>query len=1151
MIIINKGIVMNKNGSITIFLAIVLLTLLSFVLSIYEVTRVQILDIEASQLSVFSGNSVLAAYDSTLKNEYGIFARNIDYSDLDFIYPDKGIKKVLYGQIDGRNVSVKDNVQNKNLSSDFAYYLGENLEGSQFISAEVEAKPISTLHSRAAREYLKSEILNYTKANIVLTKISQILESYDIFLKIGKTTDFEERKNKIISKAGTLESEYSKLYAYIDGVDVRDVYGQSSVNNYINRLNVSKRNPNNLPNAIQKGKYIDLISALKNYRDAYTSIIESKTWLKDLYLEFKPIDDEYDELSSDISDLDSDILELNKKIERYNKDLEKLSAESRSVAFIKAKIKSLKDSLKEFNLEKRNLQTYLSIVSEERERVYKKIEEKIKNIESAINGVEKNHFIFKALIIDNPDNISMSEDYGISSSSKDKYNSFLSNNKFVKNIIQEIRKNGENLGSAIDDFVVKEKDKKDDYIEGTYKEAEESLNKIKKQYGAVLRDTFDEKGNLNLMEIQVDNNIRLLEGLEKEVNYLSDSVYIDLAYEFKVEGLDKHILKELNSVTLNSKVLGRMISNLKFSKLSSGEYLEKMDELILALKAYKNVSGLSYEVVLDAENESFIERFKAMKKIYQDIYDNLNGVVSGKFLSSDLYRLPEDLPSLGVEVDEEKYKMNSEIIRDDISILDSDKSSKFFSDLLGNLSASDFMDKILISEYIICMFKAYSDNFLQRESMSGYKIKEHIFPTEIEYIISGIENPESIMAYVITTIYAMRMGVNIISLLLDSKKREEIIGFANAIAGWWSFGSGAIVMSVVITFLWASVESGIDIAVLIHGGKIPIIKTSRSWYSSLDGLTASGYLGLLGAGKSFVSENLQKIINEVPKNVMDLSSEMLGLVGDAYKENVSAGIDSLYTIVYDAFSKEIERLEYRFDDALIKAINDKREGKKVLDKYPVDGLAFEEKMLVDKAKRLVEKAEMDDAEYAFYVELKKRVKKELSEDLSKCEEGIKSKYFDFIDYELGKAKDEIKKICDVGQKEISEITKKRVDDIFLDINKKIKKKYGDVSGKKDSAFVPRFDYYDYLRLILLSNNDMDVVLDRTLDIIDLNISAKKSGIKPKSAEDLELKNYAYEIGFEADYKFGFKFFDISSALGIEKGDGLFNIRQKKVLVYEK
>ncbi len=1137
---------MNKKGSVTIFLAIVIFTLISFVLSIYEVTRIQILDIEASQLAVFAGNSVLAGYDSALKNEYGIFARDLNYCDLEYIYPENDISKILYGEEEASEVTVKSDAKSKKISADFAYYLGENLRGSDLLNAEVKAEGISNLRSSGAREYLKSEIINYTKLNLPLTKINSIFENYDIFVKIGKTTAFEDRKNTIVKKAGDLENNYSKLYVFLDGVDVSSIYGESTVNNYINRLYVSEKNPNKLPPAMKKGEYLDLSSILLNYQESYKSILLASKGLKNLYLKFKPLDIEYNNLKSDIEALNSDIARISRNLSSLSKQLTNLPAESHIEINLRSQIEALKSELRELRGNKRNLQMTLNIVAKKREPLYKKIKKKMKTIDLAGKYINKNHFIFDALIVDNPDNVILSDDYGNSIGIEEKYNSFLSNNKTVKGIIKTIRKEGQSLSLKIDSFIEKEEDKKDDYINGTYKEAERTLNKIKKEYGSVLKESFDEKGNLNLMEEKVDANIHAIESVYEEIEYLSDKTYADLAHQFKVEGVDENDLKELNQRTIKSDDVDRFVSGLDFSDNTSNLFVDKIEKVISSLASYKNVSGLSYENALNTDNKSFSEHYKALKNIYENIYS----FMKSPLMSYDNYSLPADLKSLGKNLNKDEYKLNSNISKDDISKLDSEKSNKLFSDLADVLSLEGIAEKILISEYILSMFKAYPDKFLKRESMSGYKLKEHIYSTELEYIISGIESSDTAMAYMITSIFAIRMGLNTIFLLIDAQKREEIISFANIIAGWWSFGSGTIIMSVIISFLWASIESGVDVMVLIHGGDVPLFKTRHTWYTSLDGLTANGYMKMLDASKSIISQKMEMIIKEVPKNVLAISEEMMEIVGDVHKENVARGMNLIYTKVYDASSAEIDRLDNKFDDILVEAVSNKRDGKKILENYSVgNDLSVEEKEIINRTRKFVDEAYVE-GDYDSYVKLKKEVKDELAVELHKIKESIKNKHFEFVDDEIKKANSKIKNLMKKAEDKSSEIVSRSIDDIFDDMDKQVRKRYGEVSDKSKLSLVPRLDYFDYLRLMLLTNSDLDDVLDRTVDMIDINLSAKKSGDKPKSKDDLMLENYTYEIKFDADFKFGFKFLDISGALGAKSKDGLFNIRQEKVLSYE-
>ncbi len=100
----------KKRGGISIFLAVTFLSLIVFVMSIVEVTRYQILRAQAERMVISGTQSVLAGYDSALKNEYGIFARNPEYGDCFFVMPDL------------------EKTSEKAMVMDFDYYLGENVK---------------------------------------------------------------------------------------------------------------------------------------------------------------------------------------------------------------------------------------------------------------------------------------------------------------------------------------------------------------------------------------------------------------------------------------------------------------------------------------------------------------------------------------------------------------------------------------------------------------------------------------------------------------------------------------------------------------------------------------------------------------------------------------------------------------------------------------------------------------------------------------------------------------------------------------------------------------------------------------------------------------------------------------------------------------
>ncbi len=173
----------KKYGGISIFLAVTFLSLIVFVMSIVEVTRYQILRAQAERMVISATQSVLAGYDSALKNEYGIFARNPAYGDCFFVMPDL------------------EKTTDKAMAMDFNYYLGENVKQTsdqlhmslvdRYVfryedDAYYELTPLTLVSSTIASEktlvdtatkdlsYVKQDMVDYMELRLPLIGLSTI-----------------------------------------------------------------------------------------------------------------------------------------------------------------------------------------------------------------------------------------------------------------------------------------------------------------------------------------------------------------------------------------------------------------------------------------------------------------------------------------------------------------------------------------------------------------------------------------------------------------------------------------------------------------------------------------------------------------------------------------------------------------------------------------------------------------------------------------------------------------------------------------------------------------------------------------------------------------------------------------------------------------
>lgn len=104
---------------------------------------------------------------------------------------------------------------------------------------------------------------------------------------------------------------------------------------------------------------------------------------------------------------------------------------------------------------------------------------------------------------------------------------------------------------------------------------------------------------------------------------------------------------------------------------------------------------------------------------------------------------------------------------------------------------------------------------------------------EMEYIIAGKCSDKENLENIIEKLLLLREGQNFITIMTNPNMLQEAYNVAVAIAGASLNPAAITLVQMAIAGVWALVESILDIRTMLHGEKIPIIKTAEQWTSSL------------------------------------------------------------------------------------------------------------------------------------------------------------------------------------------------------------------------------------------------------------------------------------------------------------------------------
>jgi hypothetical protein len=104
---------------------------------------------------------------------------------------------------------------------------------------------------------------------------------------------------------------------------------------------------------------------------------------------------------------------------------------------------------------------------------------------------------------------------------------------------------------------------------------------------------------------------------------------------------------------------------------------------------------------------------------------------------------------------------------------------------------------------------------------------------QLEYVVTGSESDRDNLSGALLRILAVREGLNYLSIMADSGKRDQARALAIEIAGSAALPALAGLLECLIIAAWAGAESLMDLKALLSGKKIALVKSAEDWMLSL------------------------------------------------------------------------------------------------------------------------------------------------------------------------------------------------------------------------------------------------------------------------------------------------------------------------------
>ncbi len=281
------------------------------------------------------------------------------------------------------------------------------------------------------------------------------------------------------------------------------------------------------------------------------------------------------------------------------------------------------------------------------------------------------------------------------------------------------------------------------------------------------------------------------------------------------------------------QILEQDLSYLKQAEEGLDALLEGFDEGDPAkawiLLQYQTDLYVAYELQPVQEGEISSWR-KLWKELQQYVTDLSVYTGKGEAVSAEAQK---DLPSRSMP-------------RSDRSGLSLTELSRIMGQALEDAPAN-LLQRACMVEYATGMFRNLREQIDIQDahgkpahSLRGREKRAGVFRGEQEYILAGhgkdLKNCQTVRLEII----GLRMLSNLWFLNTNPEKRE-LIKSMGAIGGIVAPGWGDHVLEGLITAVWAGVESICDYEILIHGGRVPVLKSARSWHTDLRNLSLKAW----------------------------------------------------------------------------------------------------------------------------------------------------------------------------------------------------------------------------------------------------------------------------------------------------------------------
>ena len=1042
----------KPRGSITVFLCIVLAVLIPLSCVLVDITRYLLAKKQAKTALKTCAESVLAAYDRQLKEQYGLFA----------IYPRdiENMEKEIYELL------------SSNLNTESAVDGFSDLY--EFKVLNIDAIPF---YNYSEPFVLQQQVAEFMKYRAPVQVVQEFYEKIKVMMGLIKEGDMIEQKMTLDKLMNDIRSDLVNIYCMVNNELIKFNYIVDDSGNTLKDRTIS-----NITEYFQIAKeYIKIanepVASIKEAREGYSAIY-----------------DDYIKAKEKCDSLERRLAELYVKLESKRNELAALTAIDSE--------KEGEDSASNDNKRIEQLQTDITGLEEE----YNSIGESYTEAYTIYEPLEKEITGYKKTIDEGLDdsaanlvqaricNDTAASELSILLGHVSNHLTYTADAIEIMDALipklSELEKESESLKKDADEYEGSVSDK----VKGSL---EVQLKSISVDYFTEVRDRL--ASNLQKLETwykYINDYYLVLCNVSDEMENLAN-----IAGEIKENPQDMN--REYNGYNSFSNITSGF--TVMKGNISDIKAIDQMGDLY-KIPVY-NLEPTANSVEIKAFNKWFNARYlgkeaedeetddeEAMKEVRQgisefaieaaaqednsDLFDGIDGNLDN--IGERYFKLPsvkgatssdEALIQIGRAITEsaQNNMINENPFEQPVQGLDTvnEKEKNFFDyeaekvkKLLEIIkkavasSAESLIESLYMNEYIVSAFKCVTAvDGIEHDIGWGRPLDKTLLKqAEVEYILFGKKSEKENIECVKRSIFAIRLLFNLLHVYTDPDKVATALSLATVIAGWTIFGIPVVQNFILIA--WAGMESYVDTDFLLKGKSVPLIKTSSSWY--------------LGAENAI--SKLKEILTKDIKNFVTEKIEgTVGQASEAVQETITGIINGKIDQVFSPFEKGLGDLTGEAGESVDTEMKDliKRTVNEYVKNISFDDLESFTANLETAVRNLVSSVYDSIKAYApeklmqFKNELKEEIRKFIfeSEQYKNLEDKLVKLGTDLLDKGINAAEEQIDKVLGASGK----------------------------SGRNNiTGRLIMMDYADYLRLMLLAVPAETKAL-RTADLIQLNM----------------------------------------------------------------